>query len=60
TPVPVMIAVGVAKPSAQGQAMTSTATALMIAVSTEPPEIHQAPDLSDDHGPAVGHPAAPA
>ena len=33
TPVPAMMAVGVASPSAQGQAMTSTATAFRMAVS---------------------------
>ncbi len=36
TPVPAMMAVGVARPSAQGQAMTSTATALRIAASQSP------------------------
>ena len=36
TPVPAMIAVGVARPSAQGQAMTSTATALSTALVQSP------------------------
>mmetsp|Transcript_61822 Transcript_61822/g.146361 ORF Transcript_61822/g.146361 Transcript_61822/m.146361 type:complete len:238 (-) Transcript_61822:323-1036(-) len=36
TPVPAMMAVGVARPRAQGQAMTSTATALMSACSQSP------------------------
>ena len=36
-PVPAMIAVGVARPSAHGQAMTSTATALRMAASQLPP-----------------------
>ena len=36
-PEPVMIAVGVAKPKAQGQAMTNTATALMSACSIVSP-----------------------
>jgi hypothetical protein len=41
TPVPAMMAAGVARPSAQGQAITSTATALRIAGSQSPP--YQAP-----------------
>ena len=42
TPVPAMMAVGVASPSAHGQAMTSTATARMMAVSSPvPPHSHQ-------------------
>ena len=36
TPVPAMMAVGVASPSAQGQAITSTATALRMATSQSP------------------------
>ena len=36
TPVPAMIAVGVASPSAQGQAMTSTATAFSVATVQSP------------------------
>ena len=35
TPVPAMIAAGVAKPKAQGQAMTSTDTARKIAIEAE-------------------------
>ena len=34
TPVPAMMAAGVAKPSAQGQAITNTATLWMSATST--------------------------
>ena len=41
-PVPTMIAVGVARPSAQGQAMMSTATAAVNASSTESPRTNQA------------------
>ncbi len=41
TPVPAMIAVGVASPRAQGQAITSTATALITAVSSGAPYSHQ-------------------
>ncbi len=41
TPVPAMIAAGVARPRAQGQAMTSTATALISAVSSGAPASHQ-------------------
>ncbi|MCY1519778.1 hypothetical protein D9M68_545400 [compost metagenome] len=41
TPVPAMIAVGVARPRAQGQAITSTATALISAVSTPAPASSQ-------------------
>ena len=40
-PVPTMIAVGVARPSAQGQAITSTATALTKAWVKSPAKIHQ-------------------
>ncbi|MNL28383.1 hypothetical protein D3C87_1500230 [compost metagenome] len=36
-----MIAVGVARPNAQGQAITSTATALISAVSIGAPYSHQ-------------------
>ena len=36
TPVPAMMAVGVASPSAHGQAITSTATAFRMAVSQLP------------------------
>ena len=35
TPVPAMMAAGVAKPSAQGQAITSTDTARKIAIAAE-------------------------
>ncbi len=41
TPVPAMIAVGVARPRAHGQAITSTATALIRAVSRGAPCSHQ-------------------
>jgi hypothetical protein len=37
TPVPAMMAVGVARPNAQGQAITSTATALISACSSPAP-----------------------
>ena len=36
-----MMAVGVARPSAQGQAMTSTETAVRMAASRSPPMAHQ-------------------
>ncbi len=39
-PVPEIIAVGVANPSAQGQAMTNVATACIIAVSKTPVTAH--------------------
>ena len=42
TPVPVMMAAGVASPSAQGQAITSTATARIMA-SSKPAPIHSQP-----------------
>jgi hypothetical protein len=41
TPVPTMIAVGVARPSAQGQAITSTATAFTIPASISPANASQ-------------------
>jgi len=40
-PVPTMMAVGVARPRAQGQAMTSTATPFTRAVVKSPPSHHQ-------------------
>ena len=40
-PVPTMIAAGVARPSAQGQAMTRTATAFSTAADTSAPAAHQ-------------------
>ena len=43
TPVPAMMAVGVASPSAHGQAMTSTATARMMATSSPAPPSHHQP-----------------
>ncbi len=46
TPVPAMMATGVAKPNAQGQAMTNTATAWMSAVSKSVPVAIQAPRVS--------------
>ncbi len=46
TPVPAMIAVGVARPSAQGHAITSTATALTIACSQSPPATSQPTTVS--------------
>ena len=46
TPVPAMMAVGVASPSAQGQAITSTATARMMAVSSPTPASHQPTKVS--------------
>ena len=39
-PVPTMMAVGVARPSAHGQAMTSTATAFTSAGASSPPMPH--------------------
>ena len=46
TPVPAMMAVGVASPSAHGQAMTSTATARMMAPSVPRPASHQPTKVS--------------
>ncbi|VWC25877.1 hypothetical protein BST28156_06135 [Burkholderia stagnalis] len=46
TPVPAMIAAGVARPSAHGHAITSTATALRIAVSAPAPAISQPTSVS--------------
>ncbi len=46
TPVPAMIAVGVARPRAQGQAITSTATALTRACSRPTPATSQAPRVT--------------
>ena len=46
TPVPAMMAVGVASPSAHGQAMTSTATARITAPSTPSPASHQPAKVS--------------
>jgi len=46
TPVPAMIAVGVARPSAQGQAITSTATALISACSQSPLQASQPKKVS--------------
>jgi hypothetical protein len=46
TPVPAMIAVGVARPSAQGQAITSTATALISACSQSPLKASQPKKVS--------------
>ncbi len=45
-PVPTMIAVGVASPSAQGQAMTSTATARVMASETARSERIQNPKVA--------------
>ena len=45
-PVPTMIAAGVARPSAHGQAITSTATAFTSAVSAPAPASHQPPAVS--------------
>ena len=46
TPVPAMMATGVASPSAHGQAMTSTATAWMSAVSNPAPKNIQVPKVN--------------
>ncbi len=46
TPVPAMIAAGVARPRAQGQAITSTATALISACSTPAPASSQPPRVT--------------
>ncbi len=40
-PVPAIIAVGVASPRAQGQAMTNTATIRIMAGTNSPPIVHQ-------------------
>ena len=46
TPVPAMMAAGVASPSAQGQAITSTATARISAVSSPTPAHSQPTSVS--------------
>ena len=46
TPVPAMIAVGVARPSAQGQAITSTATARITAVSMPASRYSHSPNVA--------------
>ena len=46
TPVPAMMAAGVASPSAQGQAITSTATARISAVSAPTPAHSQPSSVS--------------
>src|ERR1017187_8168051 len=51
-PVPTMIAIGVARPRAHGQAMISTATALTIAFASRGPgpRSHDEPYRKGDHG----------
>ena len=54
TPVPAMMAAGVASPSAQGQAITSTATAWISAVSSPAPAHHQPASVSSASSTTTG------
>ena len=53
-PVPTINAVGVARPSAQGQAMISTATAAVNAAATGPPVPIQNPSVATDNAITIG------
>jgi len=53
-PVPTITAVGVARPSAQGQAITSTATPLTSAGASSPPSHHHSPKVASAIATTVG------